>query len=156
MMSSGFETFRVPSESMEPTIQNGDKIVADMRFCRHHRLADGDLVLFRSPETPGVIMVKRLIAKGGETILSIDGNVSINGKHLEEPYVEHTGPPSDGLMNFGPLTIPPHKLFFMGDNRDVSLDSRTPDFGLIDESSILGKPLYVYSTAHNRAGERLH
>jgi signal peptidase I len=103
-----------------------------------------------------VILVKRLIAKGGDTITSIHGDVSLNGVALNESYVQHTDDPTDELMNFGPLTIPPHKLFVMGDNRDISLDSRMPEFGLVDESAILGKPLYIITPAHDRSGERLH
>jgi signal peptidase I len=87
--------------------------------------------------------------------MSLHGNVSLNGTDLNESYVEHTGEPTDDLMNFGPLTIPPHKLFFMGDNRDLSLDSRMPEFGLIDESAVLGKALYIVTPAHDRSGEPL-
>lgn len=151
----GFRPFHIPSTSMERTIQQGDLLMADMWFYRHHRLTDGEIIVFKSPETPGIILVKRLIAKAGDTIMSLHGTVSVNGVALVEPYAEHTGDAPDELMNFGPLTVPQHKLFFMGDNRDVSLDSRTAEFGLVDESAILGKPLYIITPGHNRAGERL-
>jgi signal peptidase I len=152
---SGFRPFHIPSTSMERTIQQGDLLMADMRFYRHHPPTDGEIIIFKSPETPGIILVKRLIAKGGDTIMSLHGTVSVNGVVLGEPYVEHTGDAPDELMNFGPLTVPQHKLFFMGDNRDISLDSRMAEFGLVDESAILGKALYIISPGHDRSGERL-
>lgn len=62
---------------------------------------------------------------------------------LVEPYAHHQGNAPDYLKDFGPIQIPPHKLFVMGDNRDLSLDSRSPEFGLMDESSVIGKPLYL-------------
>jgi len=155
LRAGGFRAFRVPSDSMERTIQNGDVLMADMHFYRHHQPKDGEIILMKSPNTPGVIIIKRLIAKGGDTIMSLDGKVSVNGADLDESYVEHRGEPTDDLMNFGPLTIPPHKLFVMGDNRDISLDSRTAEFGLIDESAIFGRPLYIVSPGHDRSGERL-
>ncbi len=88
--------------------------------------------------------------------MSLKGAVSRNGRYLDEPYVEHIGDTTDQLMNFGPVTIPAHKLFVMEDNRDVSLDSRMPGFRLIDESAVLGKALYIITPAHDRSGERLH
>jgi signal peptidase I len=155
LRASGFRAFRIPSGSMERTIQEGDVLMADMHFYRHHRLKDGEIILMKSPNTPGVIIIKRLIAKSGDTIMSLHGKVSLNGADLDESYVELTGEPTDDLMNFGPLTIPPRKLFVMGDNRDISLDSRTAEFGLIDESAILGKALYIVTPGHDRSGERL-
>jgi len=156
LRAGGFRAFSIPSASMERTIQEGDLLMADMRSYRHHEPADGEIILLKSPETPGVIVIKRLIAKGGDTIASVHGAISLNGVALNESYVQHTDDPTDELMNFGPLTIPPHKLFVMGDNRDISLDSRMPEFGLVDESAILGKPLYIINPAHDRSGERLH
>jgi len=88
--------------------------------------------------------------------MSLHGNVALNGADLSENYVEHTGEVTGDLMNFGPVTIPAHKLFVMGDNRDISLDSRTAEFGLIDESAILGKALYIVAPGHDRSGERLY
>lgn len=152
----GFRDFRVPSSSMEPTIMKGDAIVADMRYYRHRRLLEESMIIFHSPVTQGVIVVKRVIATQGDTIRSVNGQIYLNGNPLNETYVEHIGNAPGELMDFGPITIPPHKLFVMGDNRDVSLDSRAAEFGLIDESAVMGKALYILNSPHDRTGRSFH
>ncbi len=78
----------------------------------------------------------------------------VNGQMITEPYVQHTSPnPLDWTINFGPITVGNRKYFVMGDNRDVSLDSRWPAFGLVDRESIAGKPLYVFGS--NRQGRHV-
>lgn len=143
LWSSGFQTFRFLSESMEPTIFAGDKIVADRRFY-HQRAPDrGDLVLLRNRD---YVTVKRVIAVGGDTIEGRERSIYLNGQVQFERFILHkfeTG--SDpALDTFGPVKIPPGKFFVMGDNRDMSLDSRSSDVGPIDASAIVGRPLYGY------------
>jgi len=58
------------------------------------------------------------------------------------------------MNNFGPLIIPAGEYFVMGDNRDVSLDSRSTEFGLVPTSAIVGAPLYVFRT--DRQGRNIH
>jgi signal peptidase I len=152
---SGFRDFSIPSTSMEPTIMPGDSILADMHCYRYREPAEESMIIFHSPTTPGVILIKRVIAVGGDTIQSVDGQVFLNGELLNEAYVKHTGDAPDELMNFGPTVIPPRKLFVMGDNRDVSLDSRMAVFGLIDESAVMGKALYILRAANDRTGKSL-
>jgi len=87
----------------------------------------------------GKPLVKRVIAKGGDTV-DIDveqGLVYVNGEALDEPYVPE-GTLSTGNVEF-PLTVPEGTLFLMGDNRQHSTDSRSSDVGFIDERDILGK-----------------
>ena len=91
----------------------------------------------------GLIYVKRVIAVGEETIQGQNGSIFVNGVEQKEPYIQHTGMPPQWMSNFGPTKIPHGQLFVMGDNRDISLDSRSPDVGLIDGISISGMPLYV-------------
>lgn len=155
LRAAGFRDFRIGGSSMERVLERGDTTMADMAFFRTHPIARGEIVLLKNPKAPGVILVKRVIAMGGDTITGKDGQIIVDGKVLDEPYVEHNGNPPEEMVNFGPITIPPHKLFVMGDNRDVSLDSRTPEFGLVDESSVLGKPLYIIRLGHKRLGKPL-
>ncbi len=152
---AGFEGFRIAGTSMEPELRPGDVLMTDMWFYRNHSPAEGELAVLRSPRTPGVIIVKRIIAVGGDTISSQGGVVRLNGRTLNEPFVQHTGMAPAELMTFGPVPIPAHKVFVMGDSRDVSLDSRIPEFGLVDDSALLGKPLYVVRFGREHPGERL-
>jgi signal peptidase I len=146
--ASGFRSFTIPSTSMEKTLRQGDHFVVDTnaRIPEHREV----IVFFRDR----TYFVKRAIAINGDSIEGKHGLVYVNGKEQDEPYVQHTGKNNlDWLRNFGPLTIPSGKCFVMGDNRDVSLDSRSAEFGLVDYSSIIGKPLYVFDS--DRAGKSI-
>ena len=81
------------------------------------------------------LLIKRVIAKGGDTIAIADGKVYRNGEALDEPYIK------DGYTNGGidETTVPEGTLFLMGDNRVVSIDSRSPEVGFVDEDLVIGK-----------------
>ena len=110
---------------MEKTLVRGDRIVADLRSYDSHEPSAGDIVLFRRE---GTIFVKRAIATSGSTVTGRNGLAFVNGTQLDEPYIEHIGNVPEKLNNFGPITVPVGKFFVMGDNRDVSYDSRMPEF----------------------------
>lgn len=149
--ASGFRSFTIPSTSMERTFLQGDHIVADMRYYHSRRPNRGDLIIFVRDRT---YYIKRAIAIGGDSIQGIDNVILVDGKKLEEPYVEHTGNQRLNWMNnFGPVAIPKGRYFVMGDNRDVSFDSRAAQFGPVDDSSIVGKPLYIFGS--DRAGRKV-
>jgi signal peptidase I len=135
-------SFSMPSISMEPTVLRGDYVLADFDSYRDSKPKRGDIVLIRKE---GSYFVKRVVAVGTDTILSQNGVIFVNGNRLNESYAQHTGHPPWSLNWFGPLYVPSGKCFVMGDNRDFSRDSRTPDFGLIDEQLVAGKALYVIS-----------
>ena len=157
--ASGFRSFAVPSTSMEPTIQRGDRIVVDNRAFRLQGPQYRDVVVcYRD----GTFLIKRVIALGGDTVEGQNGNIILNGRVVNESYIQHSrmGSPiewqvsgMDWMQTFGPVTVPAGKYFVLGDNRDVSLDSRSPEFGFVDRGSILGKVLYVYSAG--REGMRI-
>jgi signal peptidase I len=140
--ASGFKPFSIPSRSMEYTIYVGDHVMADTRYYRSSPPAQGDIIIFRKEN---YFSIKRVIAVGGNTIQGRKGLVYVNGVQLNEPYAHHvTAQPMVPWINdFGPVTIPQGKLFVMGDNRDISLDSRSPDYGLADIKDVIAKPLYV-------------
>ncbi len=127
---------------------------------------DGDIVVFLSPAEPGLYVVKRIMGIPGDHIHLKDGVVYRNGQALNEPYVLHNGtfnpyrdnfpdvPPLDTVVtpewhlmlgNYiqnGELVVPPDSYFAMGDNRDVSYDSRY--WGFIPRENIIGRPLFIY------------
>lgn len=149
---SGLRSFSIPSTSMEKTLLQGDQFIVDMHYYRHHPPTHGDIVVFRRSN---IFMVKRVIAVGGDIIQSNYGAIYLNGEVLTESYVEHIqgGSTLRELNTFGPITVPLGQYFVMGDNRDLSYDSRSKDFGVVNEDMVLGKPLYVY--ASGRAGKIL-
>jgi signal peptidase I len=148
MRASGFQTFTIPSSSMERTIRQGDSLVADMRYYHSRHPERGEVIIFLKDRN---FLVKRVIATSGDSIQGQNGSIFVNGKQQDEPYAEHTSrTAANWLSNFGPIYIPSGKYFVMGDNRDVSFDSRVPKFGLVDDGSIVGKPLYVFNSS--RAG----
>jgi len=126
------EAFSIPSESMVPTLQAGDRVMV-AKFA--HRLADperGDLIAFEAPE--GEINVKRVVGLPGDTVAVRDGVLFVNDEPRRESYVDYRLTDSSF---FGPVTVPEDHLFVMGDNRSNSLDSRA--LGAIPEKSVLGR-----------------
>jgi signal peptidase I len=144
-----FQAFYIPSESMRPTLNVGDRVLVNKMSYRLHDVNRGDIVVFETPpnadDANGTIkdLVKRVIALPGETIEARDGVVYINGRQLEEPYLSNgvrTCAPNSSpgtCTNFGPEEIPSDHVFVMGDNRAASKDSRV--FHPIEESSIVGR-----------------
>ncbi len=150
--SLGVPVIRIPSSGMENTITQGEEIIVDQQCYRQGAPSAEDILVFKKDNT---FFLKRLIAKGGDTISGKDGLVFVDGTELREPYIKHLGLASPELDNFGPVQVPVGKMFVMGDNRDVSLDSRTPDFGLVDERTVVGKALYIVGPTTGRIGREL-
>ena len=133
-----FRVIGVDGDSMFPTLKDGDwlAILGVTTEIKH-----GDIVVVTQPWERNVPIIKRVIATGGDTV-DIDfesSKVYVNGIEIYEPYIyEPTRTSSD--VEF-PLTVDEGKVFVMGDNRNISLDSRSSKIGLIDEGYILGKAL---------------
>ena len=157
------QAFRIPSESMVPTLLTGDFLFVNKfeygpkipfthirlpGFRAPHR---GDVIVFQYPGDPKKDYIKRCMATGGETIEVRNKQVIVNGDTLREPYVIHqdpsTRPPGfEPRDNFGPYTVAPGELFMMGDNRDNSNDSRF--WGPVKMDLVKGRALFIYfSTA---------
>ena len=126
----------VSGSSMNDTLASGDRLLVRSALYTPQR---GDVVVVDGYINYGKPLVKRVIAKGGDTV-DIDlsaGRVIVNGQALDEPYTVE-GTFSTGDMTF-PLTVPEGTLFLMGDNRQHSTDSHDSEIGFVDERDILGK-----------------
>lgn len=145
-----FQAFYIPSESMTPTLQVGDRVLVNKLSYRLHDVNRGDVVVFEAPDDPNTDgvkdLVKRVIGLPGETIELRDGQVFVDGSLLEEPYLE-TGEVTRPTQNFAgkcepPVSdstcvVPADSFLVLGDNRDQSKDGRV--FGPIRESDIVGR-----------------
>jgi signal peptidase I len=136
----------------------------------YRNVRHGDVVVFLSPAEPGLYVVKRIIGTPGDRIHLHNGVVYRNGQALNEPYAIHNQdpamqvpyrddfpsvPPSEAYNVYpaweqelplhiqgGDLVVPPDSYFAMGDNRDVSLDSRF--WGFIPKENVIGRPMFIY------------
>lgn len=159
-----FQAFKIPTGSMIDNLLVGDHIVVNkfiygsgrgllQQCCGFREVRRGDVVVFRYPRDPNVDYVKRVIALPGEIIEIKNKRVSVNGRMLEEPYVVHDDPNTYEYApdldqqyqlrdQLGPITVSDGHYFVMGDNRDLSNDSRY--WGTVPRSLIKGKALLVY------------
>ena len=137
--------FKIPSGSMENTLQVGDMIFVNRFIYMVEPPQRGDVIVFKYPENPKQDFVKRLIGLSGDTVDIHDGTVYINGTGLTEPYIK--APPYD---NFGPATIPTNDYLMLGDNRNNSRDSRY--WGFLPKEMIKGKAFVIYWAKKERDG----
>lgn len=131
----------VQGNSMQPTLHPWDFLFAN-RWAAHQGDFDrGDIVIL-DPPTDERVYIKRIIAKGGDTISFDNGKVLVNGELLDEPYIDADF--TDPLFTPNPLEVPEGQVFVMGDNRHPggSTDSRT--IGLIPEENIMGTIFFRY------------
>jgi signal peptidase I len=161
------QAFYIPSISMEPTLEQGDRILV-CRICTHlgdlHR---GDIIVFANPHPGpapdrGVIggllhwlaegigvaqpenkdYIKRVIGLPGDVVELHDGTLFVNGMQVAEPYLD----PEADTTPYGPVTVPDGMLFVLGDNRRHSGDSRFPPptgLGFVPEDKVIGKAFVI-------------
>lgn len=121
----------VHESSMEDNLFEGNILLL---YMWQYEPKHGDIVVVDEGNSEGKRLIKRLIGLGGDQIKIVDGTVYLNGEKLEEPYISESN--QDFSVNLE-LTIPEGQVYVMGDNRRVSLDSRS--IGPIDEELLMGK-----------------
>jgi signal peptidase I len=155
--------YRIPSESMEPTLDVGQRVLVS-RFTYHFSTPDrGDIVVFHppkgansntcgvqkpddqacpkpTPERDSVNFIKRIVAVPGDTLSIREGHAIVNGVRQKEDF---TRPCAPGTCNFPrPIKIPPGHFFMMGDNRGASDDSRF--WGPVPQKWFIGQAFFTY------------
>lgn len=162
LVRSALQNFKVEGFSMDPTLATGEFVLVnkliyetvdlgpldaalpfvefedDTRFILRGPQR-GDIIVFEPPTNRETDFIKRVIAEPGEVIEMRRGRVFIDGRRLEEPYIE-----SRGIDNYQACRVPEDHYFVMGDNRPASSDSRQDGFGPIKLSSIVGHTSYTY------------
>ncbi len=135
-----FEQYSIPSTSMVPTLEVGDRVIVSKLNRTPGR---GDVIVFdrpandpaSSPDDPKVL-IKRVIGLSGETVEARDGKVYVDGKALDETYL-----PEGTVTSIAePIVVPEGKILVLGDNRGVSQDGRY--FGPIDKDLIVGRAIW--------------
>jgi signal peptidase I len=139
------QTFAADTRSMEPAVLAGDHVVVDKTAYALSEPKRGDIVFYSSTEHPQTIFMKRIVGMPGETIEIRKRVVFVNGKKIDEPYVQFLRPSTDGTFNgdsMAPTVIPDDAYFLLGDNRDNSLDGRF--MGPVQRPQLLGKSKMIY------------
>lgn len=162
------QAYHIPSGAMEPALLIGDVLYADKRG-RATRPARGDVVIYESLETPGLLAAKRVVGVPGDTLAMYGGTLTRNGARIDERYVqlvpalaqpeaaiqeqmrhwqlEHVLPSereqyAPTASDWGPLVVPHDNYFLLGDNRNWSYDSRYT--GFVPAAQIRGRPHLIY------------
>lgn len=167
------QAFSIPSESMQNTLQPGDRVLVDkLTPWFGSKPQRGEVVVFHDPggwlpekaEEPNAVqkvlsfvglmpsadekdLIKRVIAVGGDSVeCSGSGPVKVNGKAMDEPFI-YPGNTPCGDNPFGPVKVPKGRIWVMGDHRQDSQDSRyhqdQPGGGTIDEDQVIGRAFVV-------------
>jgi signal peptidase I len=157
------QVFYIPSSSMEPTLQVDDRMIVEKVTYLFRDPVRGEVLVFEGDSLGAVDpdlslgsrvvrgfgqflglvpasardFVKRVIGLPGDEILIDDGVVTVNGVTLDEPYVAFEDP-----SDYGPVTVPEDSLFFLGDNRPNSSDSRR-DLGFVDADRVVGRAVLI-------------
>ena len=131
--------FTIPSPSMAPTLELGDRVLVNRLSYNFRAPKPGDIIVFRPPNTESADpFIKRVVAVAGDTVSVHDGKLWVNGVAREEPYIREY--PIVG--NFAEVSVDADCVWVMGDNRNDSSDSRV--FGEVPEKNIVGVAFAIY------------
>jgi len=144
-----FRIVVVSGPSMNATLIDGDYLLL-LSNVFYGEPKHGDIIVATKADFKnGEPIIKRVIAKEGQTVdIDFDaGIVYVDGVALDEPYTLTPTNQQEGMIF--PLTVEEGCIFVMGDNRNMSKDSRNPEIGLIDERQVLGKAIFLIFPGNN-------
>ncbi len=149
---AGIHAYQTVNDSMEPTVHKDESFLVDTMVYKSVSPKSGDIIVFHHND---VVLIKRVIAVANHSISGAEGKLFVDGVPLNEPYVSHRmgGLPEED--NFGPIRIPEGTIFVAGDNRDLSLDSRSSEYGPVTLKDVVGRAMFLLSP-RGRAGQALY
>lgn len=147
----------IPSESMVPTLEIGDRLVVEKVSYRLHAPHFGDIVVFNPPPElqqrgypKDQAFIKRIIGQPGDKINIENNKVYLNGKQLEENYIKENYIKPNPEQLYNQTQVPKNQFFVMGDNRNNSNDSRY--WGFLPSENIIGRAVFRFFP-FNRIGK---
>jgi signal peptidase I len=153
------QAFKIPSSSMEPTLQVGDHLLVnkfiygikfpfiETKYFQFKKPQRGDIIVFIYPKDRSKDFIKRVIGTEGEKVQIVHNKIYINNQLIDDPwgrYDERSFSTKylQPMERFGPVTVPVNSVFVLGDNRDNSQDSRF--WGFVNVNEVKGKALIIY------------
>lgn len=149
----GFELFKIPSDSMLPTLVPGDFILVSTSAYKNQAPQINDVITFLYPKDKSINYIKRLIGRPGDTVRIQNFKVYVNDQEIRQPYLDRSLVKKPYSRFMPSVTVPQGQLFVMGDNRDNSNDGRF--FGLVDQADVIGKATMVLFGKDNRTGSNI-
>jgi signal peptidase I len=134
-----YQPVKVEGTSMAPRLRDQDRLFINKFAYEFERIERDDVVVFYYPRDTQKSYIKRVIGLPGDTVRITDGEVFVNGKAIEEPYVPER---YRDVRSMDEFRVPEGEYFVMGDHRSISSDSR--DFGPVERKLIYGKAAFVY------------
>lgn len=147
----GFDVYRIPSRSMEPTLVPGDFIYLSASGYNSETMLPNDVLVFLYPDAKKTHYIKRLIAKGGDHVRIENFIVYVNDKPLPQMYINTTRLKKPFSRYMQEIQVPKDYLFLLGDNRDNSNDSRF--FGFLPEKYVVGEAVSLVFGKNGRTGK---
>ena len=134
--------YKIRGDSMNSVLKDEERVIISRLALKTGVIDRFDIVVLHKPNEPGKSIIKRVIGLPGEIIEIKDGDVYIDNKKLEQPFLAGKEYPPYKKDTLNPLLIQQDHYFVMGDNREVSQDSR--NFGPVPEKYIFGKTIFRY------------
>jgi signal peptidase I len=139
---AGYIPFRIPASAMKPTLKKDDYILVSSFAYMFDEPKINDLIAFKYPKNRNVNYIKRVVALGGNDISLVKGKVVVNGKEINQSYVNSKNTLKTNKKSIGPWHVPEGMVFVLGDNRDNSNDSRY--WGFVPTVDIIGKVVLIW------------
>ena len=149
--------YLIPSTSMANTLVPGQRVLVDRMVYRYRSVHRGDIIVFRRPEPPNDVLIKRVVGLPGDLLAVRNGHLFVNGVRQNEPFVDKVdgvaertdpadpyagGQPDAPWSLARPFRVPAGHYFVMGDNRTDSADSRY--WGTVPRRAIIGRAFFTY------------
>ena len=137
----GIVPYRIPSKSMIPTLQVGDFILVKAGAYTSEIPDINDVIVFKYPNNRNRDYVMRVVARGGENMTLSNGNLIVDGKHIDQSYLDPENTINTNSIEVS-IDVPEGHLFVLGDNRDHSNDSRY--WGFVPIEDVVGKVSMIW------------